>query len=77
MGGGAVQGGRVGRLLVGAVPRVWGSRAGGEDSIQGHAEAIRWRQHSREGRRPWGRRWRRPCLARHGGEDSRVKGDKV
>jgi hypothetical protein len=30
-----------GRLLVGAAPRVWGSRAGGEDSIQGRVEAIR------------------------------------
>jgi hypothetical protein len=47
-----------GRLLVGAAPRVWGSRAGGEDSIQGHAEAIRRASTAGRGghgwRRPWG-----------------------
>jgi hypothetical protein len=49
---------KVGRLLVGAAPRVWDSRAGGEDSIQGRVEAIWRRQRCRAGshgwRRPWG-----------------------
>jgi hypothetical protein len=54
MGGGAVQGGMVGRLLVGAAPRVWGSRAGGWDSVQGTRGGHPRHQRGREGRRPWG-----------------------
>jgi hypothetical protein len=38
-----------GRLLVGRRLGFGDEGVGGEDSIQGHAEAIRWRQHSREG----------------------------
>jgi hypothetical protein len=52
-GGGAVQGGGWAASCR-VAPRVWGSRAGGWDAVQRRVEAIRRRQHSREGRRPWG-----------------------
>jgi hypothetical protein len=75
--GGAAQGELVGAATCRAAARVWGSRAGGEDAVQGarggHPAAA---SAAREGRRPWGRRLRRPCLARHGGERQR-KGKKV
>jgi hypothetical protein len=78
-GGGAVQGGRVGQLLVGAAPRVWGSRAGGRDSVQGRVEAIRRRQHSRAVAMGAGTAGVAPCPAppsvRHG-EDKQGDRDK-
>jgi hypothetical protein len=60
--GAAGRGGFIGRR-----PRVWRARVGGEDSVQGHAASIRRASTAGRGghgwRRPWGRRWRRPCLA--------------
>jgi hypothetical protein len=65
----------LGRLLVGWRLGFEDARAGGEDSIQGHAEAIRRASTAGRGghgwRRPWGRRLRRPCRARHGGDRQR------
>jgi hypothetical protein len=52
MGGGAVQGGRVGRLLVGAAPRVWGREWAAGIRFRGA-----WRPSggaSTAGRWPWG-----------------------
>jgi hypothetical protein len=52
-GGGVVQGGGWAASCR-VAPRVWGSRAGGWDSVQGTRGGHPRRQRCREGRRPWG-----------------------
>jgi hypothetical protein len=56
-----------------------GAGVGSGDSVQGRVEAIHGTSAAGKGRRPWGRRWSRPCLApptvRHGIRQGRGKGE--